>query len=113
MRAIREFDVGVVPWIDSPSTRGAYSYKALDYLAAGKQVVATALPFSRDLAARHPEVITTVSSREGWDGAIARALQRASEPPTAGRCVSAARSRTTVTRTEEIVADIRANGRRS
>ena len=108
MRAIREFDVGIVPWIDSAATRGAYSYKALDYLAAGRQVIATALPFSADLAARNPAVVTTVSSHEEWDGAIARALQHASAASTATECVVAAHSRTTVTRTEAIVADIRA-----
>jgi len=109
MRAIREFDVGIVPWIDSPATRGAYSYKALDYLAAGKQVIATNLPFSADLAAHHPDVVATVSSEDEWDGAIARALSRASDPATAHECVTAAHSRTTVTRTEAIVADIRAS----
>jgi glycosyltransferase involved in cell wall biosynthesis len=107
MRAIREFDVGIVPWIDSPGTRGAYSYKALDYLAAGKQVVATSLPFSVDLAARHPEIVTTVRSASEWGGAIARALERSSRPAVASQCVAAAYSRTTVTRTNAIVADVR------
>lgn len=107
MRAIREFDVGIVPWIDSPATRGAYSFKALDYLAAGKQVLATSLPFSVDLEARHPEVIATMRSSDEWDLAIARALERSSLGATARECVAAAHSRTTLTRTDAIVADIR------
>ncbi len=106
MRAIREFDVGIVPWIDSPGTRGAYSYKALDYLAAGKQVIATSLPFSVELAARHPEIVTTVRSADEWDSAIARALKRASRPALSSECIAAAYSRTTVTRTDAIMADV-------
>jgi hypothetical protein len=113
MRAIREFDVGLVPWVDSSATRGAYSYKALDYLAAGKQVIATSLPFSVDLAARHPGVIATARSPEEWDAAIAQALERALLASTAEACVAAAHSRTTLTRTAEIVADIRASMDRS
>ena len=109
MRTIREFDVGLVPWIDSPATRGAYSYKALDYLAAGKQVVATSLPFSVDLAGHHPEVVTTVRSFDDWDTAIAQALERSSFADTAQACVTAAHSRTTTTRAQAIVADIRAS----
>lgn len=109
MRSIREFDVGIVPWVDSPATRGAYSYKALDYLAAGKQVLATSLPFSVDLQGRHPEVIATVSSFDEWSLAIARALEYSSLASTARRCVAAAHSRTTSTRTDAILADIRAN----
>jgi hypothetical protein len=109
MRAIREFDVGLVPWIDSPATRGAYSYKALDYLAAGKQVIATSLPFSTDLAAHHPTVITTAQSPQDWCAAIAGALKKSPLPSTVSACVAAAHSRTTLTRTAEILADVRAN----
>jgi glycosyl transferase family 1 len=108
MRAIREFDVGIVPWIDSPSTRGAYSYKALDYLAAGKQVVTTPLPFSDDLARCHPGVVTRARSPDQWSLAIAQCLDRSTVPSTARECVAAAHTRTTLTRTDAIVADIRA-----
>lgn len=107
MRAIREFDVGLVPWIDSPATRGAYSYKALDYLAAGKQVIATSLPFSIDLAGHHPNVVATVRSFDEWDLAIAQGLERSSLDSTINECVTAAHSRTTTMRTQAIVADIR------
>ena len=106
LRAAREFDIGIIPWIDSPATRGAYSYKALDYLAAGRQVVATALPFSIDLANRHPKVVATVHSPEEWLVAIQEGLERAPAPLTVQECELAAHSRTTETRTAEIVADI-------
>jgi Glycosyl transferases group 1 len=106
LRAVREFDVGIIPWIDSPATRGAYSYKALDYLAAGRKVIATALPFSIDLANRHPQVVATVSSREEWLAAIQEGLEHAADPLTMRECAVAAHSRTTETRTAEIVADI-------
>lgn len=107
MRAIREFDVGIIPWIDSQATRGAYSYKALDYLAAGKQVVATSLPFSDDLEKRHPDVVASLGSQDEWAPAITRALEQSARSTTAEACVRAAHDRTTLTRTEAIVADIR------
>lgn len=41
---LAEIDVGVVPFKDSPLTRAVDPIKVYEYLAAGKQVVATRLP---------------------------------------------------------------------
>lgn len=38
------FSVGLVPYLDSPFNRGSFPLKTLEYLAAGRDVVATPLP---------------------------------------------------------------------
>jgi teichuronic acid biosynthesis glycosyltransferase TuaH len=47
---LRVIDVGVVPYRDSPFNRGSFPLKTLEYLAAGRAVVATDLPAIRWLA---------------------------------------------------------------
>jgi teichuronic acid biosynthesis glycosyltransferase TuaH len=47
---LRMIDVGVVPYGDSPFNRGSFPLKTLEYLAAGRAVVATDLPAIRWLA---------------------------------------------------------------
>jgi teichuronic acid biosynthesis glycosyltransferase TuaH len=41
---ISRFQVGLVPYLDSPFNRGSFPLKTLEYLAAGRDVVATPLP---------------------------------------------------------------------
>jgi teichuronic acid biosynthesis glycosyltransferase TuaH len=45
----RSMDVGLVPYRDSPFNRGSFPLKTLEYLAAGRAVVATDLPAIRRL----------------------------------------------------------------
>jgi len=47
---LRLIDVGLVPYRDSPFNRGSFPLKTLEYLAAGRAVVATDLPSTRWLA---------------------------------------------------------------
>jgi teichuronic acid biosynthesis glycosyltransferase TuaH len=47
---LRLMDVGLVPYGDSPFNRGSFPLKTLEYLAAGRPVVATDLPATRWLA---------------------------------------------------------------
>jgi teichuronic acid biosynthesis glycosyltransferase TuaH len=47
---LRAIDVGVVPYRDSKFNRGSFPLKTLEYLAAGRAVVATDLPAIRWLA---------------------------------------------------------------
>lgn len=47
---MRLIDVGLVPYIDSPFNRGSFPLKTLEYLAAGRAVVATDLPAIRWLS---------------------------------------------------------------
>jgi len=44
---LRLIDVGLVPYTDSPFNRGSFPLKTLEYLAAGRAVVATDLPAIR------------------------------------------------------------------
>lgn len=46
-RYLRAIDVGVVPYADTPFNRGSFPLKTLEYLAAGRPVVATGLPATR------------------------------------------------------------------
>jgi teichuronic acid biosynthesis glycosyltransferase TuaH len=43
----RHIDVGLVPYLDNAFNRGSFPLKTLEYLAAGKPVVSTALPAVR------------------------------------------------------------------
>lgn len=47
---LRHVDVGVVPYADTAFNRGSFPLKTLEYLAAGRAVVATALPSTQWLA---------------------------------------------------------------
>jgi teichuronic acid biosynthesis glycosyltransferase TuaH len=47
---LRTIDVGIVPYGDSPFNHGSFPLKTLEYLAAGRAVVATDLPAIRWLA---------------------------------------------------------------
>ena len=47
---LKLIDVGLVPYRDSPFNRGSFPLKTLEYLAAGRAVVATDLPAIRWLA---------------------------------------------------------------
>jgi teichuronic acid biosynthesis glycosyltransferase TuaH len=47
---LRLIDVGIVPYRDTPFNRGSFPLKTLEYLAAGRPVVATDLPAIRWLA---------------------------------------------------------------
>jgi teichuronic acid biosynthesis glycosyltransferase TuaH len=47
---LRIIDVGVVPYLDTAFNRGSFPLKTLEYLAAGRAVVATDLPAIRWLA---------------------------------------------------------------
>jgi teichuronic acid biosynthesis glycosyltransferase TuaH len=47
---LRVMDVGVVPYTDSRFNQGSFPLKTLEYLAAGRAVVATDLPAIRFLA---------------------------------------------------------------
>lgn len=47
---LRVMDVGIVPYRDSRFNRGSFPLKTLEYLAAGRPVVATDLPGIRSLA---------------------------------------------------------------
>lgn len=59
---LRMMDVGIVPYRDSAFNRGSFPLKTLEYLAAGRGVVATDLPAIRWLATDLVAVATTPES---------------------------------------------------
>ena len=66
---LRLIDVGIVPYGDSPFNRGSFPLKTLEYLAAGRAVVATDLPSVRWLAT---DLVTTASSPTAFADAVDR-----------------------------------------
>lgn len=64
-------DVGLVPYADTTFNRGSFPLKTLEYLAAGRPVVATALPSIEWLATEH---VLVARSPQGYADAVDRAL---------------------------------------
>ena len=76
------FDVCIVPFLDNELTRCVNPVKAYEYLAAGKPVVATALP---ELAALEPGLVHVARSHDEFAGALSLALAEKDDAPLAAR----------------------------
>jgi glycosyltransferase involved in cell wall biosynthesis len=79
---LRAIDVGLVPYADSAFNRGSFPLKTLEYLAAGRGVVATDLPAIRWLveqAASGPSS-TGTDHRPGFGAGRKGLIEVASEP---------------------------------
>jgi teichuronic acid biosynthesis glycosyltransferase TuaH len=70
-------DVGLVPYVDSAFNRASFPLKTLEYLAAGRPVVATPLPAIEWLAT---DLIVTAERPDDFGRAVAAA---AGQPRTA------------------------------
>ena len=81
LAAMSRFDVGVIPFLSRPFTRGNSFLKLLDQLAHGMPVVATPLPDTVAVA-RHEGLVRLAEGPDAWEGAIADAL---AEPPDSAR----------------------------
>jgi glycosyltransferase involved in cell wall biosynthesis len=68
---LRVIDVGVVPYRDSQFNRGSFPLKTLEYLAAGRAVVATDLPAIRWLAT---DLVTIASGPAAFADQVRRLL---------------------------------------
>jgi teichuronic acid biosynthesis glycosyltransferase TuaH len=66
-------DVGLVPYQDSPFNRGSFPLKMLEYLAAGRPVVATDLPAIRWL---DTELVTVATEPKDFADAVDEWLDR-------------------------------------
>jgi teichuronic acid biosynthesis glycosyltransferase TuaH len=73
---LRVIDVGIVPYADTAFNRASFPLKTLEYLAAGRAVVATPLPAVEWLDS---DLITVAAGAEAFadavDDAIARSLE--------------------------------------
>ncbi|WP_045747049.1 glycosyltransferase [Actinoplanes rectilineatus] len=69
---LRVIDVGLTPYADTPFNRSSFPIKTLEYLAAGRAVVATPLPANDWLAT---PLITEAAGPAGFADAVERALR--------------------------------------
>lgn len=72
---IRNFDVCIVPYLNSPYTQTVVPTKINEYLAVGKPVVSTDIPAVNDFNEKHQVLLTTDTRPENFLHAIERALQ--------------------------------------
>ncbi len=87
---IRDFDVCLVPYVESHATTTVVPSKVNEYLAAGRPVVSTRLSAVCDLNERH-DVLTTVRPEAGpFLAAIEESLRPPSDPEVAARRVRVA-----------------------
>jgi teichuronic acid biosynthesis glycosyltransferase TuaH len=85
---LRAIDVGLVPYADSAFNRGSFPLKTLEYLAAGRGVVATDLPAIRWLveqAAGRDGLIEVASQPADYAAAVERALSTGREAEAVAR----------------------------
>lgn len=75
-RWLARMDVGLTPYTDTPFNRASFPLKTLEYLAAGRPVVGSALPATKALAREVPEVIAVTGP-----AAFARAVTTAADLP--------------------------------
>ncbi len=68
---LRAIDVGITPYPDTPFNRGSFPLKTLEYLAAGRDVVATDLPSVRAL---DTDLIRIASDRDQFVAQVGAAL---------------------------------------
>lgn len=78
----RLIDVGIVPYGDSPFNRGSFPLKTLEYLAAGRPVVATDLPGIRWLAT---DLVAIASTPRTFADHVDRLLDEIRSPASMAR----------------------------
>ncbi|HKO96109.1 MAG TPA: glycosyltransferase [Pyrinomonadaceae bacterium] len=71
---VRNFDVCIVPYLQSAYTETVVPVKINEYLAAGKPVVSTDLPTVKEFNAQHQILITTANRSEPFVAGIEEAL---------------------------------------
>lgn len=79
---LRCVDVGIVPYADTPFNRASFPLKVLEYLAAGRGVVATDLPAVRWLAT---DLVTIASEPTAFADAVDEALTQGRPPDVVAR----------------------------
>lgn len=80
---MRVIDVGLTPYADTAFNRASCPLKTLDYLAAGRRVVATDLPAARCL---HTELVVRSNDPRGFAAAVDSALARPRSITEAAAC---------------------------
>ncbi|MEV6237218.1 glycosyltransferase [Lentzea sp. NPDC051838] len=75
---LRCMDVGLTPYADTAFNRASFPLKTLEYLAAGRPVVGTALPATVRLASESEDVVA-VQELSGFADAVVRAAKDKSD----------------------------------
>jgi glycosyltransferase involved in cell wall biosynthesis/uncharacterized SAM-binding protein YcdF (DUF218 family) len=90
---LRQFDVGLIPYVRSRFTDAVYSCKLNEYLAMGLPVVATGMRELREFRSRHGDVLALVDTPDGLVAAIRAALAE-DDPPRRQARIAAAEANT-------------------
>ena len=90
---IARFDVGLMPLVDSPWTRGKCGYKLLQYMAAGVPAIASPVGANRDIVTHEDNGLLAESPAD-----FGRAIRRLWEAPELGRRVGLAGRATVASR---------------
>lgn len=70
---LRWIEVGLTPYADTPFNRGSSPLKTLEYLAAGRRVVATGLPATHELGT---DLVVIADTPDDFAAAVTRELAR-------------------------------------
>jgi glycosyltransferase involved in cell wall biosynthesis len=85
VRYIRNFDVCIVPYVDSLYTATVVPTKINEYLAVGKPVVSTKLPAVCDFNEQHNVLLTSIGQPDDFLQAIEQALNSPMDAAIAAR----------------------------
>jgi uncharacterized SAM-binding protein YcdF (DUF218 family)/glycosyltransferase involved in cell wall biosynthesis len=91
-RYVKEFDVGIVPYLLTDYTANVYPTKLNEYLSMGIPVVATDLPEIRRFNREHGNVVEVAGDADAFAAAIRRSLNGVSTPEVVTRRIEVAQS---------------------
>ena len=91
-RYVKEFDVGIVPYLLTDYTANVYPTKLNEYLSMGIPVVATDLPEIRRFNRNPGNVVEVAGDADAFAAAIRRSLNGVSTPDVVARRIDVAQS---------------------
>ncbi|MGF2684933.1 glycosyltransferase family 4 protein [Marinobacter sp. DUT-3] len=74
VKSVQQFDIGIMPLVDSPWERGKCGYKLIQYLACGVPVVASSVGVNREIV-KEDENGKLVENVEQWHQALSKMLK--------------------------------------
>jgi glycosyltransferase involved in cell wall biosynthesis len=96
---LKRIDVGIVPYANGQFNRNSFPLKTLEYLAAGRPVVATPLPAVRSL---ETDLVTLAEEPREFAAAVLREAQRARHPDLVAQRKAFAARHSWATRAEQL-----------